>query len=63
MYVSFQAHPEEISQYRDLAKADDRSLSWWIRNALNKAAAASNGGKSDENHETVGVAEISADRS
>jgi hypothetical protein len=40
MYVTLQAHPEEVAKWRELAKADDRSLSWWIRNVLNKTVGA-----------------------
>ena len=60
MYCSFQAHPEEIAKWRELAAMDDRSLSYWIRNALNKAVA--DGGQSHEVTKTVGVETVSSDR-
>jgi hypothetical protein len=62
LYCSFQAHPEEISKWRELAGADDRSLSWWIRNTLNKAASLADGGKSHEVTESVDVETVSPHR-
>jgi hypothetical protein len=43
LYCSFQAHPEELARWREIAVSDERSLSWWIRKQLNKAAGISNG--------------------
>lgn len=43
LYCSFQAHPEEIARWRELALAEDRSLSWWIRKQLKLAAGIGNG--------------------
>ena len=48
LYCSFSAHPEEIDQWRELAATMDRSLSWWIRNQLNKAAGIVNGVENGE---------------
>jgi hypothetical protein len=38
LYCSFSAHPEEIDKWKKLAGGMDRSLSWWIRDALNKVS-------------------------
>ena len=62
LYCSFSVKPEEIARYREIAKSLDRSLSWWIRNALNKAAGLADGGKSNEVTETVGVETVSPHR-
>lgn len=46
MYCSFQAHPDEVFIWREIAGQDDRSLSWWIRDVLNrhvKTAAVARG--------------------
>lgn len=61
IYCSFSAHPEEIIAYREVASKLDRSLSWWVRDVLNKAAQAA---KEDSNgaHEKVPMETISADR-
>jgi hypothetical protein len=48
LYCSFQAHPEEIAKWREIALGDERSLSWWIRNQLNKAAGIVNSNGSTE---------------
>jgi hypothetical protein len=57
MYCSFSVHPEEIAEYRDIAAKSDRSLSWWIRNELNKAVAVAKG----QTNETLPVEVVSAD--
>ena len=57
MYVSFQAHPEEVSRWRELANVDDRSLSYWIRNVLNAAIAAKG-----DSHEKLPLETLSSDR-
>jgi hypothetical protein len=43
LYCSFSAHPEEIERWREIASGSERSLSWWIRAQLNKAAGITNG--------------------
>jgi hypothetical protein len=48
LYLSVSAHPEEIAAWRELAAAEDRSLSWWVRNQLNKAAGITNGAAVNE---------------
>ena len=39
-YMTFSAYPDEIVRWKTVAKDLDRSLSWWIRNELNKAVPA-----------------------
>lgn len=36
LYCNFSARPEEIQKWKSLAQADRRSLSFWIRDALNR---------------------------
>jgi len=57
MYCSFSVHPEEIAAYREIAKLDGRSLSWWIRDALNKAVALIR----EKNHETPNLETVPTD--
>jgi hypothetical protein len=69
LYCNFSAHPEEIAKWKALAAFGQRSLSWWIRDVLNKHVARLEG-KSYENQNSnsdgkateVGVAEVSGDR-
>ena len=35
--VSFRALPDEVRSWKEMAKADDRSLSNWIRSKVNKS--------------------------
>lgn len=74
LYCNFSARPEEIEKWKALAQADRRSLSFWIRDVLNKAVAlideermhragGSYGGKeSDGKNSDVAVAAVSPDR-
>jgi hypothetical protein len=68
LYCNFSAHPEEIAKWKALAAFGQRSLSWWIRDVLNKHVARLEGSNSHENQNSdgkptaVGVAEVSGDR-
>jgi hypothetical protein len=72
LYCNFSARPEEIAKWKAFAQADRRSLSSWIRDALNKAAALIDeermhraGGHYEnpqEKKSTVGVETVSPDR-
>jgi hypothetical protein len=72
LYCNFSARPEEIAKWKSIAAAADRSLSWWIRDVLNKAVALIDeermhrAGGSYENPDgkatAVGVAPVSTDR-
>jgi hypothetical protein len=66
LYCSFSLHPDELEDYRRVAKEIDRSVSWWIRTVLNKEVARRKGiaGNEKPNGETqsVAVASVSADR-
>jgi hypothetical protein len=72
MYVSFRAHPEELASFQEVAGKLDRTVSWWVRDVLNREVARQlalrNEGKgiSDEKTngetQTVGLAELSPDR-
>jgi hypothetical protein len=62
MYCTISARPEEIAKWRELAGSVDRSLSWWIRDQLNRAVEIMQrikDGGSDEN-QTLEV--VPADR-
>jgi hypothetical protein len=58
VYVTISAKPEEREAYRQIAALDSRSVSWWIRDVLNKEVARRKGVFGDEkpNGETQSVA-------
>jgi hypothetical protein len=39
-YCTFSAMPEEILAFKQVAGLDRRSLSWWIREILNREVSA-----------------------
>ena len=47
--VSFRALPDEVRSWKEMAKADDRSLSNWIRSKVNKSLEESKQPKSKKN--------------
>ena len=58
MYCTISARPDEIASWRGLADAVDRSLSWWIRDQLNKAVQSAIGAS----HENKTLEDVSANR-
>lgn len=69
VYCSISAHPEEVERWRAIAKGSfDRSLSWWIRDVLNREAAAiekgiPNAANAQPEGETVSVEDVPSHRS
>ena len=70
MYISFRAHPEELADFQKVAAELDRTVSWWVRDVLNREVARR---KEDQPYEydrtkplretsNVGVAAVSTDR-
>ena len=47
--VSFRALPDEVRSWKEMAKADDRSLSNWIRSKVKKSLEESKQPKSKKN--------------
>jgi hypothetical protein len=43
MYVSFRAHPEELASFQEVAGKLDRTVSWWVRDVLNREVARQRG--------------------
>ena len=68
VYVTISAKPEEREAYRQIAALDSRSVSWWIRDVLNKEVARrlEEAGRENPNaapkNSTVGVETVSPDR-
>jgi hypothetical protein len=67
LYCSFSVKPEEREAYQQIAKSLDRSLSWWIRDLLNKEvsrrkASLNNGTQLESENATVGVETVSPHR-
>jgi hypothetical protein len=67
LYCSFSVKPEEREAYREVAALDSRSVSWWIRDVLNKEvsrrkASLNNGTQLESANETVDVETVSPHR-
>lgn len=69
LYITFSVKPKEREAYRELADVDSKgrsnSLSWWIRDVLNREVARRKGisdANSNGENQSVGVAPVSPDR-
>jgi hypothetical protein len=67
VYVTISAKPEEREAYRQIAALDSRSVSWWIRDVLNKEVARRKASSNNETqlegaNSTVGLETVSPDR-
>jgi hypothetical protein len=60
VYCTLRVRPEEMAKWREVAAIDDRSLSYWARTELNKAAAAALG--KEVSNENLSVETVPADR-
>jgi hypothetical protein len=67
MYISFRAHPEELADFQEVAAKLDRTVSWWVRDVLNREVARRKASSNNEiqpesANPTVGVEAVSPDR-
>ncbi len=62
LYVSFSVHPEEREKYQEAAKRRDRSVSWWIRNILNREVGLMEDEATNGKNKSVAVEDVSSDR-
>jgi hypothetical protein len=62
IYCSFSARPDEVARWRELAVQADRSLSWWIRNILNREIGLIENEASNGKDEKISLENISPNR-